>query len=133
MIDDHDRCEWVNVYSGTGSPGLSRTKSRQLYNGCVRFSISHLFLLKLTCRRTSSVILSQLTAVVCTVQNKKIASKAFSNLNVTLLLLLLLLLFYGFLTKHAHTHTHTHTFVWVTVCMGNNRDKFLQMYQKRTK
>ena len=26
-IDDHDRCEWVNVSSGTGSPGLSRTKS----------------------------------------------------------------------------------------------------------
>ena len=21
MIDDHDRCEWVNVSSGTGSPG----------------------------------------------------------------------------------------------------------------
>ena len=27
MIDDHDRCEWVNVSSATGSPGLSRTKS----------------------------------------------------------------------------------------------------------
>jgi len=26
MIDDHDRCEWVNVSSGTGSPGLSQTK-----------------------------------------------------------------------------------------------------------
>ena len=26
MIDDHDGCEWVNVSSGTGSPGLSRTK-----------------------------------------------------------------------------------------------------------
>jgi len=24
MVDDHDRCEWVNVSSGTGSPGLSR-------------------------------------------------------------------------------------------------------------
>jgi len=23
MTDDHDRCEWVNVSSGTGSPGLS--------------------------------------------------------------------------------------------------------------
>jgi len=21
MIDNHDRCEWVNVSSGTGSPG----------------------------------------------------------------------------------------------------------------
>ena len=30
MIDDHDRCEWVNVSTGTGSPGLSRTKSREL-------------------------------------------------------------------------------------------------------
>ena len=27
MIDDHNRCEWVNVSSGTGSPRLSRTKS----------------------------------------------------------------------------------------------------------
>jgi len=27
MIDDHDECEWVNVSSGTGSSGLSRTKS----------------------------------------------------------------------------------------------------------
>jgi len=23
MIDDHDRCEWVNVSSDTSSPGLS--------------------------------------------------------------------------------------------------------------
>jgi len=29
MIDDHDRCEWVNVSSGTGSPGLCQTKSVQ--------------------------------------------------------------------------------------------------------
>jgi len=28
MIDDHNECEWVNVSSGTGSSGLSRTKSR---------------------------------------------------------------------------------------------------------
>jgi len=28
MIDDQDKCEWVNVSSGTGSPRLSRTKSR---------------------------------------------------------------------------------------------------------
>jgi len=27
MTDDHDECEWVNVSSGTGSPGLSWTKS----------------------------------------------------------------------------------------------------------
>jgi len=27
MIVDHDDCEWVNVSSGTGSPGLSRTNS----------------------------------------------------------------------------------------------------------
>ena len=27
--DDHDRCEWVNVSSGTSSPGLSRTKSKE--------------------------------------------------------------------------------------------------------
>ena len=29
MIDDQDRCEWVNVSSGAGSPGLSRTKSTE--------------------------------------------------------------------------------------------------------
>jgi len=29
-IDDHDGCELVNVSSGTGSPRLSRTKSREL-------------------------------------------------------------------------------------------------------
>ena len=27
MTDGHDGCEWVGVYSSTGSPGLSRTKS----------------------------------------------------------------------------------------------------------
>jgi len=29
MIDDHNRCEWANVSSGTGSPELSWTKSRE--------------------------------------------------------------------------------------------------------
>jgi len=29
MIDDYDECEWVNVSSGTSSPGLSRTKSTE--------------------------------------------------------------------------------------------------------
>jgi len=29
MIDDEDRCEWVNVSSGTGSPSLYQTKSRE--------------------------------------------------------------------------------------------------------
>ena len=33
MIDDHDRREWVNVSSGTVSPGLSRTKYRELEKG----------------------------------------------------------------------------------------------------
>ena len=33
MIDDHDRCKWVHVSSGTCSPGLSRIKSRKPYNG----------------------------------------------------------------------------------------------------
>ena len=27
MIDGHDECEWMNVSSGTGSLGLSRTNS----------------------------------------------------------------------------------------------------------
>jgi len=34
-IDDHDECEWVNVSSGTVSPGLYRTKSTEPQNGCV--------------------------------------------------------------------------------------------------
>jgi len=29
MIDEHNRYEWVNVSSGTGSHGLSRKKSRE--------------------------------------------------------------------------------------------------------
>jgi len=29
MIDDHNRCEWVNVSSGTSSLGLSWMKSRE--------------------------------------------------------------------------------------------------------
>ena len=29
IFDDHDECEWVNVSSGTGSPGLSRRKSTE--------------------------------------------------------------------------------------------------------
>jgi len=29
IFDDHDGCEWLNVSSGTGSPGLSRTKSTE--------------------------------------------------------------------------------------------------------
>jgi len=33
MTDDHDRCEWVNVYSGTGSPGLSRQNPESLHRG----------------------------------------------------------------------------------------------------
>jgi len=28
MIDDHDRCEWVNVSSGTVSPGLPRQSTQ---------------------------------------------------------------------------------------------------------
>jgi len=30
MIDDHGECEWVNVSSGTGSPGFSRANSTEL-------------------------------------------------------------------------------------------------------
>jgi len=29
MTNDHYRCEWVNISSGTGSPRLSRTKSSE--------------------------------------------------------------------------------------------------------
>jgi len=52
MIDNHDRCERVNVSSGTGSPGLSRQnlESRKMvvcvcgaYDNCLFiFNFSHL-------------------------------------------------------------------------------------------
>ena len=29
MVVNHDECEWVNVSSGSGSPGLSWTKSTE--------------------------------------------------------------------------------------------------------
>jgi len=29
IFEDHDGCEWVKVSSGTGSTGLSRTKSKE--------------------------------------------------------------------------------------------------------
>jgi len=29
-IDDHNECEWVNVSSGTGSPGQSQTKGHKM-------------------------------------------------------------------------------------------------------
>jgi len=35
MTGDNDWCEWVNVPTGIGSPRLSRTISREPYNGCV--------------------------------------------------------------------------------------------------
>jgi len=34
MIDDGNRCEWVNVSSGTGSPRLSRDKIQRAINVC---------------------------------------------------------------------------------------------------
>jgi len=40
MIDDHNECEWVNVSSGTGSPGLSWTNSTESKNGCVCVCVS---------------------------------------------------------------------------------------------
>ena len=30
MIDDQDRCEWMNVSSHIGSPGQSQTKGRKM-------------------------------------------------------------------------------------------------------
>jgi len=42
MSDDQDGCEWVNVSSGTGLPGLSRTKGRCVcvcVRACVRVCV----------------------------------------------------------------------------------------------
>jgi len=35
IFDDHNGCKWVNVSSGTGSPGLSGTKSTKRLCVCV--------------------------------------------------------------------------------------------------
>jgi len=29
-VDDHDRCEWVNISSGIGSPGSSQIKGHKM-------------------------------------------------------------------------------------------------------
>ena len=29
MVDEQEGCEWMNVSSGTGSPGFTRTKGRK--------------------------------------------------------------------------------------------------------
>ena len=34
MNDDHDRCEWVNVSSGTGSPGFKTQSCRMVARVC---------------------------------------------------------------------------------------------------
>ena len=43
VIDDHDRCEWLNVSSVTSSPRLSRTKSIELQNGCMCVCVCYTF------------------------------------------------------------------------------------------
>jgi len=34
MVDNQDRCEWMNVSSGTSSPGLSWTKDHKMVVVC---------------------------------------------------------------------------------------------------
>ena len=54
MIDDHDRCEWVNVSSGTGSPGLSQTKFQRAVKWlCVCVTIQ-----SIQCKRVLVQVLS---------------------------------------------------------------------------
>jgi len=52
MSDDQDGCEWVSVSSGTGLPGLSRTKGRKT----VVFVCVLLFLFTCTCFFYCSVV-----------------------------------------------------------------------------
>jgi len=44
MIDDHDRCDWVSVSSGTGSPGCPgqnlHTHAQPFY-GCLDFVLDN--------------------------------------------------------------------------------------------
>jgi len=49
MADDHERCEWMNVSSGTGSPGQSRIK------GC-KMAVVLLYLFKKTLRKSDTGI-----------------------------------------------------------------------------
>jgi len=35
MVDDQERCEWMNVSSGTGSPGYFWTKGRKTAVVCI--------------------------------------------------------------------------------------------------
>ena len=37
MTDDHGTCEWVNVSSGTGTPGLSWRVQRAVKRLCVAY------------------------------------------------------------------------------------------------
>ena len=53
MTDDQERSKWVNVSSGTGSPGLSRTKGRRM---AVVVAIQHLHIC------LAFLFLSQLTS-----------------------------------------------------------------------
>jgi len=51
MIDDHNRCEWVNVSSSSGSPWLSWTKSREFKMVvCVCVCVLHLCFNVVVCR-----------------------------------------------------------------------------------
>jgi len=39
MSDDQDGCEWVSISSGTGLPGLSRTKALKRLCVCVLWQL----------------------------------------------------------------------------------------------
>jgi len=56
MIDDHDGCKYVNVSSGTGSPGLSQTKSREqaVQRFCVCVCVCVLLLAYMVFQRDST-------------------------------------------------------------------------------
>jgi len=74
MTVDNDGCEWVNVTPGTGSPGLSQTKSREPENGCSSSSSSSiwpsLFSRYLSVRRVVLVTASVYIAVGAIVVDK---------------------------------------------------------------
>jgi len=74
IFDDHNGCEWVNVYSGTGSPGLSRTKSRavkQLCCVCGNGILAYMYIQNLLARQNfqTHFTFSSLTLYLLTLTN----------------------------------------------------------------
>jgi len=72
MSDDQDGCEWVSVFSGTGLPGLSRTKAVKRLCVCVCVCVLGLSIVCVTLSgpRTANVSNELLLQIDCTNEHK---------------------------------------------------------------